>query len=182
MTTPRHGTLAHYRQRVADLARENIERHSAMMAANRAKDLSDMAARIAGDHARQVERDMLAMEGDLTACRARCDELAGQLMAAQRRHARTREVLAYTRGRLLQTRLARDEHRASVVLATNAADYWRDSAATLTRQRDRAKRSLTALRAAHEDARRTSRRLMTVMGALLALSTLAHAISLWGTP
>jgi chromosome segregation ATPase len=163
MTTdkkPRKGTIAHYRERVAELANENAALKSAAYDATVGELVCQMRATIATERAEQAERER---DGET----ARADGLATQNAALwsavndastgalmfqaradglARRLARVRDLLAYTRGRLSEARINRDEYRASANLRAGAADRWRDLAAAHYAELDKAKAAYASAR------------------------------------
>ena len=80
------------------------------------------------------------------------DASAGALMFQSRadglaRHlARVRDLLAFTRGRLSEARINRDEYRESAKLRGEAADRWRDESATLYAELTKAKAAYASAR------------------------------------
>jgi hypothetical protein len=163
MTTdkkPRKGTIAHYRARVAELANENAALKSAAYDATVGELVCQMRATIATERAEQAERER---DGET----ARADGLATQNAALwsavndastgalmfqsradglARRLARVRDLLAFTRGRLSEARINRDEYRASANLRAGAADRWRDLAAAHYAELDKAKAAYASAR------------------------------------
>ena len=172
--TPRHGTIAHYRERTAELAnqvanykagledanRDALRWHANAIDRDREREAEVLRSRIATTRAEQAERER---DGET----ARADGLATQNAALwsavndastgalmfqsradglARRLARVRDLLAFTRGRLSMVRISRDEYRASAGLGGRAADYWCDLAATHYAELDTAKAAYASAR------------------------------------